>query len=233
MMRVTPLVWVSFGLVSLTVSVIMAGNSLFDLVPDHDRQVFEYRRDLAESLAVQYSALAEREQIETVKFAMETLAKRIPDILSLALLLKSGTIVAQVGDHARVWVQPSGEESTLDFFQVPIFSGDQPWGMLQVAFRQTSVSGLQWLLADPWMRFLAFVTVVGFVGYLLFMKRTLRQLDPSGIIPTRVKSALDALTQGVVMIDTRDFIVLVNDAFCQAVGKTVTSLIGSDLCTLS
>ena len=51
MMRVTPLVWVSFGLVSLTVSVIMAGNSLFDLVPNHDRQVFEYRRDLAESRA--------------------------------------------------------------------------------------------------------------------------------------------------------------------------------------
>ncbi|MGH7220302.1 MAG: PAS domain-containing protein, partial [Nitrospiraceae bacterium] len=82
------------------------------------------------------------------------------------------------------------------------------------------------------MRFLAFVSVAGFVGYLLFMKRTLRQLDPSGIIPTRVKSALDALTQGVVMIDTRDFVVLVNDAFCHAVGKPVTSLIGSDLGTL-
>ncbi|HMF84985.1 MAG TPA: ATP-binding protein, partial [Nitrospiraceae bacterium] len=73
----------------------------------------------------------------------------------------------------------------------------------------------------------------GFVGYLFFMKRTLRQLDPSGIIPTRVKAALDALTQGVVMIDTRDFIVLVNDAFCHAVGKPVTSLIGTDLSTLS
>jgi signal transduction histidine kinase len=233
MMRVTPLVWVSFGLVSLTVSVMMAGDSLFDLVPDHDRQVFEYRRDLAESLAVQYSALAEREQIETVKFAMETLAKRTPDVLSLALLLKSGTVVAQVGDHARVWVQPSGEESTLDFFQVPIFSGDEPWGMLQVAFRQTNVSGLQWFLTNPWVRFLAFVSVAGFVGYLLFMKRTLRQLDPSGIIPTRVKAALDALTQGVVMIDTRDLIVLANDGFCQAVRRPVTSLIGSELGTLS
>ena len=50
-MRVTPLVWVSLGLVSLTISGVMAGNSLFDLVPDHDRQVFEYRCDLAESRA--------------------------------------------------------------------------------------------------------------------------------------------------------------------------------------
>ena len=126
MMRVTPLVWVSFGLVSLTISVMMAGDWLVDLVPHRDRQVFEYRRDLAESLAIQYSALAERDQIETVKFAMETLAKRIPDILSLALLQESGTVVAQVGDHAQVWVQPPGEESTIEFLQVPIFSGDQP-----------------------------------------------------------------------------------------------------------
>lgn len=235
MMRVTPLVWISFGLVSLTVSVMLAGDSLIELVPNHDRQVFEYRRNLAESLGVQYSALAEREQIETVKFAMEALAKRNPDILSLALLQESGVVVAQVGDHARVWVQPPGEESTLDFLQVPIFSGDRPWGLLQVTFRQAqaNVFGLQWFLTDPWVRFLGFVSVAAFVGYLYFMKRTLRQLDPSGIIPTRVKSALDALTQGVVMIDTEDLIVLANDAFCHAVGKPVTSLIGSDLNALS
>ncbi len=232
-MRVTPLVWVSLGLVSLTISVMMAGDWLVDLVPNHDRQVFEYRRDLAESLAVQYSALAERDQIETMKFAMETLVKRIPDILSVALLQRSGMVIAQVGDHERVWVQPPGEESTLDFLQVPIFSGDQRWGALQVAFRQANVSGLEWFYTNPWVRFLGFVSVSGFVGYLLFMKRTLRQLDPSGIIPTRVKAALDALTQGVVMIDTRDFIVLANDGFCHAVGKPVTSLIGSDLSAMS
>jgi sensor histidine kinase regulating citrate/malate metabolism len=234
-MRVTPLAWISFGLVSLMISVLLAGDWLFDLAPNHDRQIFEYRRNLAESLAVQYSALTEREQIETVKFAMEVLAKRIPDILSLALLQNSGTVVAQIGDHARVWVQPPGEESTLDFLQVPIFSGEQRWGVLQVAFRQTQtdVSSLQRFLADPWVRFLAFVSVMGFFAYLFFMKRTLRQLDPSGIVPARVKAALDALAQGVVMIDTRDFIILANDAFCQAVGKPVTALIGSDLSTLS
>ena len=73
-MKVTPLVWVSFGLASLTLSVMLAGDSLVDLVPNRDRQVFEYRRDLAESLAVQYSALAERDQVETIKLSMELLA---------------------------------------------------------------------------------------------------------------------------------------------------------------
>lgn len=182
-MRVTPLVWVSVGLVSVTLSVMMAGDVFVDLVPNRDRQVFEYRRDMAESLTVQYSALAERDQIETVKFAMEMLAKRIPDILSLALIQESGRVVAQVGDHARVWVQPPGEESTLEFLQVPIFSGDQRWGVLQMAFRQTDMSGLQGFLTDPWIRFLAFVSVSGFVGYLLFMKRTSVSSIPPALFP--------------------------------------------------
>jgi PAS domain-containing protein len=232
-MRVTPLVWVSCGLVSLTISVILAGDWLVDLSPTHDRQVFEYRRDIAESLAVQYSALAQREQVQIVKFAMETLVKRSPDILYLSLTKTSGTVIAQVGEHTQGIVQPSGEESSLDSIQVPILSGDQRWGTLQVTFRQTNQSGLQRILADPWMRFLAFVGIAGFCTFFFFIKRILRQLDPSGTIPTRIKTALDGLTQGVVMIDTKDVIVLANDAFCRAVGESVTSLIGSDLSTLS
>jgi PAS domain S-box-containing protein len=231
--RVTPLTWVSIGLVSLTVSVILAGDSLVDLVPNRDRQLLEFRRHLAESLAVQYSALAERDQIEIVKFAMETLAKRNPDILSLALLQENGTVVVRVGEHARTWVQPPGEESTLESIQVPIYAGEQRWGVLQIAFRRHEVAGWEWLQRDPWVRFLVFVSAMGFLTYLFFMKRTLKQLDPSGIVPTRVKAALDALTQGVVMIDTQDQIILANDSFCRAVGKPVSSLIGRDLGTLS
>lgn len=231
-MRVTPLAWVSVGLVGLTLSAMLAGDSLVDLVPNHDRQIFEYRRNLAESLAIQYSALAERDQVETIKFGMETLASRNRDVLSLALLQRSGEVVAKVGEHAQVWVQPPGDESTLQFLQVPIFSGNQPWGVLQIAFRQTGATGLDWFLTDPWVRFLAFVSVMGFFGYLFFLKRTLRQLDSSGIVPTRVKAALDALSQGVVMIDTRDLIILTNDSFSRAVNKPVTSLIGTDLGTL-
>lgn len=235
-MRVTPLVWISSGLVSLTIGIMLAGDSLVDLVPNHDRQVVEQRRQLAESLAVQYAALTERGQVETVKFAMEVLTKRTQDLLSLALIQDGQgeqVIVAQVGEHNRVWVQPPGDESTFEFFQIPIFSGDQRWGVLQIAFRPTAPGSLgEWVSANPWMRFLAFVSVAGFIVYFYFMKRTLRQLDPSGIVPARVKTALDALTQGVVMIDDRGFIVLANEAFCSAVGKSVDSLIGVDLGTL-
>jgi PAS domain-containing protein len=167
---------------------------------------------------------------------MEVLTVRTPDILSLALIQDGPgerAVLAQVGDHDRVWVQPPGDESTIEFFQIPIFSGSQKWGVLQIAFRPTvPVSIWEWLLNNPWMRFLAFVGVAGFLAYFYFMKRTLRQLDPSGIVPTRVKAALDALAQGVVMIDDQEFIVLANEAFSSAVGKSVESLMGANLGSL-
>ncbi len=228
-MRITPLVWISFGLVSLTISIMLGGYTIVDLVPNRDRQVFEYRRDLAEALAVQYSALAEKNQAEVIQFAMEVLAKRNHAVRSMALRQQTGPVIAQVGEHAQVWVQPPGEQSTLQFLQVPIFSGKERWGVLEIAFGEQGDDGVYRFVTDPWIRFVAFVSMAGFFAYLIFMKRTLRQLDPSGIVPTRVKAALDALTQGVVMIDTQDLIVLTNDTFSRAVGKSVTALIGTEL----
>lgn len=95
-MNVSPLVWISFGLTSLTLSVMLACDALVDLVPNHDRQDFEYRRDVAEAPAVQYSALAEHHQLETIKLSMERLAQRNKEIRSLALLLQSGEVLAQI-----------------------------------------------------------------------------------------------------------------------------------------
>ena len=227
--QVKPLTWVSIGLVCLTISVILAGESLIELVPDRNQQMLKYRRNLAESLAVQYSALAERDQIETVKFAMGILATRNPDILSLALIQEDGTVVSQIGEHGQAWVQPPGDESTLEAIQVPIYTEEQRWGALQIAFRHSKVTGWEWVKTDPWVRFLLFVGVLSFLTYLLFIRRTLKQLDPSGIVPARVKAALDALSQGVVMIDTRDLIILANDPFCRSVDLPVSSLIGRDL----
>ncbi len=123
--------------------------------------------------------------------------------------------------------------STIDHIQVPIFNGDTPWGTLQVAFQPAVESGVAWSFAHPWTRFLLFVALGGFISYLLFIKRTLRQLDPSAVIPPRVKHALDVLAQGVVMLDHQGSIVLANTAFAKRTGLPLEDLIGSTLSGLS
>lgn len=227
--RLSPLASLSLGLVALTVSVMLMGDLLVDLTPEQNKEALEYRRILSESLAVQYSKLAERSDSLTIKFAMLQLVERNDDILSAALQLADGGILVQAGSHQSHWVQPNANQSTFDHVQVPIFNGDTLWATLQVSFRPLHDSSAWAFFTNPWLQFVLFVGVSGFLGYLFFMKRTLKQLDPSSVVPGRVKAALDVLTEGVVLLDPKGFIVLVNEAFCRFVGEDLASLTGKTL----
>jgi diguanylate cyclase (GGDEF)-like protein/PAS domain S-box-containing protein len=67
------------------------------------------------------------------------------------------------------------------------------------------------------------------MGYFFYMKRTLLQLDPSSVVPMRVKAAFDVLNEGVVLLDNGERIVLANRAFGKIVGKDPNELVGQRL----
>jgi diguanylate cyclase (GGDEF)-like protein len=64
------------------------------------------------------------------------------------------------------------------------------------------------------------------------MKRTLTHLDPKAVIPDKVKSTLDLLAEGVVLIDVKDNIVLANLTFADKLGVDPSVLIGKPLSAL-
>lgn len=233
MSRVSPLLFLSFCLVSLTIGAMFAVEALVGSFPDQVRYVSESRQALCENLAVQYSVLASSGQLPTIETAMQALVQRNADILSAALLLSDGQLLAVAGDHVQHWVQPEGHRSTLSHIQVPIYNANAHWGTLQLSFRTTDSSVSDRLFLGPWPRFVASVALLSFVGYVMLLKRTLRHLDPSQVIPSRVKSALDSLTDGVVMLDRSGLIVLTNDTFCRLTGQALTSLLGKPLARLA
>ena len=233
MSRVSPMLFLSFCLVSLTVGAMFTAEALVGSFPDQSRHVSQSRQALCENLAVQYSVLASAGQVPAIETAMQALVERNADILSAALLLTDGQRLAVAGDHAQHWVQPEGYRSTLSHIQVPIYKANAHWGTLQLSFRTTDSSWSDRLFLGAWPRFVVSVALIGFVGYLMLLKRTLRHLDPSQVIPTRVKSALDSLTDGVVMLDRSGLIVLTNDTFCRLTGQALTSLLGKPLSRLA
>jgi PAS domain S-box-containing protein len=232
MKRISPLVWISLCLTCLTISALLAADGLVGVSSGSLTSKVEYRQALSEALAVQYSLLAEQHHTDIIQLGLSQLVERNPDILSAAIQLADGTIFVQAGNHQSHWVEHTDNRSTIDAMQVPIFDRDIPWGTLQVAFRSTAESGTLWSLAHPWTRTLLFVAFTGFISYFWFMKRTLRQLDPSKVIPPRVKHALDVLAQGVVMLDHEGSIVLANDVFADKVGIQLEDLIGKPLSRL-
>ncbi len=229
MKRSTPLLWISFGLVSLTLSILLMSDLAVNLIPNPAIEIFKYRQKYSEALAVQYSLLAEKGDSRGVQEAFDLLVERNDDILSVAVILANGETLAFAGRHQRVWEQPPGDSSTPDHIQIPIFNKTERWGTVQLRFRSLDNGGwLSWL-KDPWVRFLGLVVGSAFLGYFLYMKRTLRQLDPSSVVPMRVKAAFDVLTESVVLLDNGERIVLANRAFGDVVGKDSNELVGKRL----
>jgi PAS domain S-box-containing protein len=54
----------------------------------------------------------------------------------------------------------------------------------------------------------------------------LKHLDPSQAVPSHVRSALDTLAEGLMIIDLKEQIVLANQAFAATVGRTPDELMG-------
>jgi len=126
MKRPTPLLWISFGLVSLTLSILLMGDLAVDLNPNPAVQISEYRQKYSEALAVQYSLLAEKGDSRGVQEAFYLLVERNNDILSAAVILANGETLALAGRHQEVWDQPPGDSSTPDHIQIPIFNSTEP-----------------------------------------------------------------------------------------------------------
>jgi diguanylate cyclase (GGDEF)-like protein/PAS domain S-box-containing protein len=64
------------------------------------------------------------------------------------------------------------------------------------------------------------------VGFWLFIKRALHHLDPSAVVPARVRNALNILEEGVLILDRREQIVLANTAMIENLVSSEAKLLG-------
>jgi PAS domain S-box-containing protein len=98
---------------------------------------------------------------------------------------------------------------------------------VEIRFQTVGSTNLLISLTErPLVRLMLAVGAMGFVLYTFYMRRMLRHLDPSAVVPARVQHALDVMTEGVVLLDPSESIVLVNAAFAEGLGRTPNSLIG-------
>ncbi len=230
-MRIGPTFRISLSLTLLTVSVILLADML-GFVPDRLDLEMENRKIQAETLAVQLSLDAGKRTAVQITPVLESLVARTDTILSAAMRRADGSLLAAGGDHPRHWRPPSAEHSSIDHIQVPIFQGRQRWGTVEVSYTPIRPAGTDLLLESSIFRLSVFVGVGAFLAYLLFMRRTLKVLNPSSVIPQRVQAALDVLSEGVLILDENDCIVLANASFARHGDLSPKDLIGRNAADL-
>ena len=222
----TPIFRVTLGLVCLTISLVVTADFLLDVTSSQRKDSHRYRRTLASTLAAEYSGLVARGSTDIIRSSMQEILTRDREIASAAVRSASGEIVATAGDHARWWAPLGPDQSTINQLQFPIVVGARRWGTLELAYRDQSRWGS--LAADPLVRLVGFIAVASFLAFFAFLRRTLRVLDPTRVVPERVSTTLDVLAEGVLLLDDQGHIVLANAAFADRLGRTTSSLLGAD-----
>ena len=218
--------YISLGLVSVVSSALVAA-SFFGLIPDRAEAVRSGRVALAESVAASSTAIIASEDPRRLENVLRFIMKRNPDILSIGVRTRDDRLVMSVGDHGRSWTPIEAAQIGDAQIEVPVWSGSQPWGRVEFRFQPLTQPGIAGVLELPWLRLALACAVFCFIAFHLYLGRVLRHLDPSSAIPGRVRSALDTLTEGLLVIDQQRNIVLANQALTRILGRSHEQLMGT------
>jgi PAS domain S-box-containing protein len=224
MKRLATRFYLAMGLSSLLVTIALAASYL-GLIPDGEALVRQQRAMLAENMAVMASIVLNDEDTGVLEQTLKTAGERQSSLLSIGVRRIDHSLLWSRGDH-QAWRPLPDNASTDAEIQVPLWHDGERWGQLELRFTPLRHEGWRSHLDDPSLRLMAFMGLAGFIAFSLYLGRMLRHLDPSRAIPARVRSALDTLTEGLMVLDARGYTVLANQSLANIMGVQADSLLG-------
>ena len=216
---------ITLSLVSMALTTLL-GAHLLGLVPSERDAIMRGRSHLCESIAIQFSVFAHRGDHEAMETSLKAIVERNPEVRSVGLRKTDGTLLVASEIHAQTWPASTSGQSTETHMYVPIFQGKERWGTVEVCYTPPAYTGWGGRFMHPLVAlclYYVLVTLIVFGGYL---KKVLTQLNPSKVVPQRVRSALDSLSEGLLLLDPQGRIVLANQSFSTTTGCELDDLLG-------
>lgn len=217
---------INFTIVTLCMAAIMLSHAL-GILPDERTHQQQTRAQLSEAVAASVMHLVSLHDYRQIRVQFETLTQRNDDLLSIGLRRHDDKLLASSGEHAAKWLN-NFSSSTDGCFVVPIHAGGSQWGQMELYFRPLHTGINQYF--SPTLIRLGFVLVplIGITCW-LHLKRVLTYLDPTQVVPPRVRQTLNSFSEGVVLLDNSDRIVLCNGAFSSQFGIDPDKMLGKRL----
>ena len=110
---------------------------------------------------------------------------------------------------------------------VPLFENEAAqWGTIELAFTPLRQPGFFGLLQAMGFELMVFAASASFLLFSFILGLVLKQLDPSQAAPQHVRDALNNLAEGLMILDTKENIVLANESLAEVVGEPAEELVG-------
>ena len=223
---------IAIGLGFITATALLAA-ILCGVLPHPQEATLKARKQVCENIAMSMSLHARDFEFGRMKTLLKSAVEHNEDILSAAVRVTDGRRVVEVGEHSGYWREGLDGSDLKEQVIIPIVTGtDQPWGRIEIRHRALDQPGLAGLLQNSMVRLFLFVPAFSLLIFYIYLRKMLQHLDPSKAVPQHVRSALDALTGGLVVIDKRGRIAFANQVFAAWVGKDPHQLMGKSVSKL-
>jgi len=225
MPSISPVKRLSISLVFMMISALLTAQ-IIGILPNDKEAELKKRRLLTENLANQLIRYTGKQPLSFLETLLYSVKLEHDDISSLAIRNRSGLLVIGIGEHQQHWDLHVNDPSTADQLQVPLHVGETLWGNLELRFEPLGSSSIFGLPINNSILLILFVAVVGFLLFGGFLRKALRYFEPGSLIPDRVKNAMDIISEGILILDEKEHIILVNRSLSEQIGVPAKSLMG-------
>ena len=209
------------GLIGILLLVIQAA-SIMRLLPSTAQEQVRSRAQLAESVSVSAALLIQNDQQRMLKTMIDQVVKRSAEIKAIRVVDKAGRRKIESDQYASV--SSVEADKSEDQLAINLFRGNEKWGKICFTFAPLQSGLSAWI--TPTTRFCIFVAAATFILYMIYLGSMLTQLSPSKTVPTRVRTALDNLSEGLLVLDRKGRVVLANQVFCHLLSADSERLLG-------
>lgn len=228
MPRITPATRIAITLGFISATLVWIAHGL-GLMPSPHAHVHERRLAIVQTLAGSISGIAStgKGNRSALQRSLDLTTRLNNDVLSVGVRGKS-RYLAKSEDHEANWKSTESEGQS-NQAELEVFANKRFWGTLEVRFADKSSVGLLGFMYP--LSIVAFVSLLTTVFSWWVLNRSFRYLNPSKVVPKRVRSAFDTLTEGLVLIDGDFEVAHANKAFGEIlnVETDADSLIGKSL----
>jgi len=226
--NVTPAAKLAVSITMLILSVLSVA-SLIGLFPDKEALQLESRAHVAEALTIQIAVAASKERFDIVKETISAVQNRERHVRSIALRGSSGSLLASTARHDELWGDADPDKSTQTHVRAQITNENAHWGTLEIVFDPIGGNSSRLGMPLDLLLFLGFAAGVCLIAIYILLRVTLRQLDPTRLVPSRVQSAFDSLSDGIAVIDEKENLVLINQSLAGIICDQESDYLGKKL----
>lgn len=225
MIRINPAVRLSFGLVILMLSILLLAQAL-GLTPNLEKKQLAARQQISETLAFQVLLAMSRMDERLLQQMIDNAVLRNPELESAGVRFPTGGYMRYTEEHEKKWGEKEADSISPEFVEIPLVLSGVNRGKLEITYVPIAKTNASYFGLSSNLLLIVFLCGSAFIGFWIFIKRALHHLDPSSVVPARVRNAMNVLAEGVFILDKREQIVLVNSALTSKLNTDERRLLG-------